>query len=160
MEEQMAAYDFAIKDYELKIRYLTDHFGRMWPRFNYFVVVQTAIVGGKFLTNEGKLSSALAVTGAFLAAIWYVMGAEDRFLVQVYRKHVEDAAKRVVDLAEWEDSRKKADYRYVGEIEASAKEIRMNPTGWRVPAISTTRLAAIVPLIVFAVWIGILIRVN
>ena len=156
----MAAYDFAIKDYELKIRYLTDHFGRMWVRFNYFVVVQTAIVGGRFLVNQGQLSPALAVTGAFLAAIWYIMGAEDRFLVQVYRKHIEDAAKRVVDLTEWEDSQKKVNYRYVGEIEATAKEIRMNLTAWRLPAISTTRLAAIVPLLVFAAWIVILIWVN
>ena len=82
--------------------------------------------------------------------MWYIMGAEGRVLVQVYRKHIEDAAKRVVDLAEWEDSQKKVDYRYVGEIEATAKEIRMNPTGWRVPAISTTRLAAVVPLLVLA----------
>ena len=133
----MAAYDFAIKDYELKIRYLTDHFGRMWPRFNYFVVVQTGIVSGRFLVNQGRLSSALAVTGALLAAIWYIMGAEDRFLVQVYRKHVVDAAKRVVDLTEWEDSQKKVNYRYVGEIEATAKEIRMNPTagGYRPSAL-------------------------
>lgn len=49
------------------------------------------------------------------------MGAGDCFLVQVYRTHVEDAAKRVVDLAEWEDSQKKVDYRYVGEIEAARK---------------------------------------
>lgn len=97
---------------------------------------------------------------AILPAIWYVMGAEDRFLVQVYRKHVEDAAKRVVDLAEWEDSQKKVNYRYVGEIEATAKEIRMNPTGWRVRAIGTTTSAAVVPLLVLAAWIGILIWVN
>jgi hypothetical protein len=156
----MAAYDFAIKDYELKIKYLTDHFGRMWPRFNYFVVVQTAIVGGRFLVNQGQLSSALAITGALLAAIWYIMGAEDRFLVQIYRKQIEDAAKRVVDLAEWKNSQEKVNYRYVGEIEATAKELRMNPTGWRLSTISTTKLAAIVPLIVFAAWIGILIWVN
>ena len=29
------AKDFLIKDYELKVRYLTDHYGRMWT-LNYF----------------------------------------------------------------------------------------------------------------------------
>jgi len=41
--------DFLIKDYELKVRYLTDHFGRMWTRFNYFVGIESALVGGKLI---------------------------------------------------------------------------------------------------------------
>ena len=31
------------KDYELKVRYLTDHFSRLWTRFNYFVTIQSAL---------------------------------------------------------------------------------------------------------------------
>jgi hypothetical protein len=41
--------DFALEDYKQKINYLTAHFTRMWTRFNYFVAIETALVGGKFL---------------------------------------------------------------------------------------------------------------
>ena len=37
--------DFLIKDYELKVGYLTQHFGRMWTRFNYFVGIESALAG-------------------------------------------------------------------------------------------------------------------
>jgi hypothetical protein len=84
--------DFLIKDYELKVQYLTDHFGRMWTRFHYFVGIESALVGGKLIFGDGKLSPEVCIVGAAVSGIWYVMGAEDRFLVRVYRKHVEDAA--------------------------------------------------------------------
>lgn len=44
--------DFLVKDYELKVRYLTDHFGRMWTRFNYFVGIESALVGGKLIQGR------------------------------------------------------------------------------------------------------------
>jgi len=44
---------FLQKDYELKITYLTNQFIRMWTRFNYFVAIETALVGGKFLIPSG-----------------------------------------------------------------------------------------------------------
>ena len=78
--------DVLIKDYELKVRYLTDHFGRMWTRFNYFVGIESALIGGKLIFGNGKLSPEVAIIGAIVSLIWYVMGAEDRFLVRVYRK--------------------------------------------------------------------------
>ena len=30
---------FLIDDYKLKVGYLSDHFGRMWTRFNFFVTI-------------------------------------------------------------------------------------------------------------------------
>src|SRR5438876_12390688 len=50
---------FLQKDYELKITYLSDQFARMWNRFNYFVAIETALLGGKFLISTGALSPAL-----------------------------------------------------------------------------------------------------
>jgi hypothetical protein len=67
---------FLQKDYELKITYLTDQFARMWNRFNYFVAIEAALVGGKFLIPNEVLSRALAIVGVLISALWYVMGAE------------------------------------------------------------------------------------
>ncbi|MGZ9190403.1 MAG: hypothetical protein ACXW39_10140 [Nitrospira sp.] len=36
--------NFLTNDYELKVGYLTQHFGRMWTRFNYFVGIESALV--------------------------------------------------------------------------------------------------------------------
>src|SRR5262245_41529780 len=84
--------DFLIKDYELKVGYLTQQFSRMWTRFNYFIGIESALVGGKLIFGDGKLQPQVAMVGAVVSLIWYVMGAEDRFLVRVYRSHVKHAA--------------------------------------------------------------------
>jgi hypothetical protein len=69
--------DVLIMDYELKVRYLTDHFGRMWTRFNYFVGIESAHAGGKLILGNGKLSPEVAIVGMVVSLFWYVMGAED-----------------------------------------------------------------------------------
>src|SRR6266436_1886824 len=110
----MTTEDFLVKDYELKIRYLSDHFSRMWNRFNYFVAIESALIGGKFVFGNGKLTKGVALVGAVLALVWYIMGAEDRYLVLVYRKQVEDAG-TLIERSIWKDTN--TSYCYVGEIE-------------------------------------------
>ena len=70
------AEPFLVKDYELKVQYLTNHLSRMWTRFNYFVTIESALLGGKVAFGDGKLSPQLVVLGFFVSVIWYVMGAE------------------------------------------------------------------------------------
>jgi hypothetical protein len=147
--------DFLIKDYELKVAYLTQHFSRMWTRFNYFVGIESALVGGKLILGDGKLSPQIAVVGAAVSLIWYVMGAEDRFLVRVYRGHVEDAGSLIAK-ALW-DTAAHGPYCEVGETAESSKRFTWELSGWRVEAISTTRLAAWIPLAVLLTWLGVLL---
>lgn len=42
-DDALPPMDFLIKDYDLKVGYLTEHFGRMWKRFNYFVGIESAL---------------------------------------------------------------------------------------------------------------------
>ena len=58
----MKPEDFVSKDYELKVRYLTDHFSHIWNRFNYLVEIESAMLAGMVLLVSGKLS--LGVVGA------------------------------------------------------------------------------------------------
>jgi len=153
--EALSPRDFLVKDYELKVNYLTQHFGRMWTRFNYFVGIESALVGGKLIFGNGELSPQIAIVGAVVSVVWYVMGAEDRFLVRVYRGHVKDAAGVLA-----EDMRNAAahgPYRHVGEVDESSKTLDRGLSGWRVEAISTTRLAAWIPLLVLLTWLGLLV---
>lgn len=78
--------NFLLRDYELKVTYLTNHFQRMWTRFNFFVTIKSALVGGKVLLIKSDGPSVeLALTGAALSFVWYVMGSQDRYLVRLYR---------------------------------------------------------------------------
>lgn len=146
--------DFLIKDYELKVGYLTQHFGRMWTRFNYFVGIESALAGGKLIFGNGELSPEMAIVGAVVSLIWYVMGAEDRFLVRVYRGHVRDAADLVAK-AVW-NAAPHGPYWHAGEVAESSKKLDWEFSGWRVEPISTTRLAAWIPLLVLLTWLGLL----
>lgn len=152
--EALPQKDFLIKDYELKIAYLTDHFSRMWTRFNYFVGIESALMGGNLIFSNGKLSPEVAMVSAIVSLIWYVMGAEDRFLVRIYRGHVTDAA-ALVARSVWGDTQ--PHFCPVGEIKDSWKAIHWELSGWRLEPISTTRLAAIIPLLVVIAWLGVLL---
>jgi len=157
--------EFMRKDYELRISYLNNHFSRMWMRFNYFVAIESALVGGKFLLDANQLSTELTVAGIVLTIGWYVMGAEDRFLVRVYRKQVENAGKQAAN-ATGSGSDFAKTYLYVGSIdkdvenslrEADKKKVKVWLwelfTGWRWDPISTTHLASLLPLLVLVLWV-------
>ncbi len=42
-EKADMALSFLQKDYDLKIKYLSDHFSRMWTRFNFFLVLESGL---------------------------------------------------------------------------------------------------------------------
>ncbi len=154
---------FYIKDYEIKVRFFTDQLGRMWQRFNYFLVLETALFGGKIYTEKDlKLNTGFVLLGLFVSVFWYIMGSEDRYLVRVYRKSIEDAFKRVKD-----NISVYAPYYFAGDIDSYKGQMKKENSkknwfkimfnGWRIESISTTRLAAITPFLIMLVWIGMLI---
>jgi hypothetical protein len=83
---------FLQKDYEMKVRVLENHFGRMWTRFNFFMVATTALALGLFQgLRDGRPltgSTPYPFAGALLALCWYVYGAQDRYLVEAYRAEI------------------------------------------------------------------------
>lgn len=162
--------DFLLRDYELKVRYLTDYFQRMWTRFNFFVTIESALIGGKFIFGGGNPSWPVAVLRTVLSFIWYVFGAEDRFLVKICRKQVEDAGQKIAIML-WPEDPPHPSYDHVGQIGETARELQQRDarepllnrliehlSGWRFELVRTTKLAALFPLFVFLVWLGVLTR--
>lgn len=174
--------DFLLEDYKQKIVYLTSHLQRMWTRFNFFVTIESALLGGKFLIASNVPSQELATAGMVLSALWYVMGAQDRYLVKIYRWHVEQAAKRIAksfkvspdsDTAAIKifNEAKAAASDYVGRVdddlisrfEQDEKAWRKSKglltrvldklSSWRSKSFSITHLAAFYPLIAVVLWI-------
>lgn len=147
--------DFAQRDYEMKVGYLTNQFQRMWTRFNYFVAIQSALIGGKTIFGDHAIGKAGLVFGLALSLVWYVMGAEDRFLVQLYREQLKDAAKVLSD-ALWQGM--DSPYVYVGDVSQANEKVTASLSGWRIERFSTTRLAALIPLTVSLIWLVFLVR--
>jgi quinol monooxygenase YgiN len=154
---------FRMKDYELKVSYLTGQFTRMWQRFQFFVALQTALVGGKTVFGD-KATIPLAVVGAVISAAWFIIGAEDRYLVRVYRQQANDAAKILARSAvEGADAES---YEPVGRLEPRserlaaelAKRTRLEQvTEWRCEPISITRLPAWLALFALIGWLFVLV---
>ena len=143
--------DFLIKDYEFKIRYMTDHLSRMWQRFNYMLGIQTAIAGGKFfLYNEGKGPDFdFGFIGLLFAGIWYLLGAQDRYLFELYRKQVAKSFAHIkAEVAPKDRS-------YVGQVDnaVEANNLEQDLLTWREKRISSTKMAVIVPLIIIGLWL-------
>ena len=156
---------FALKDYEMKVNWTTSHLQRMWTRFNYFVIIEAALIGGKTVFGEGKLVIAGIAFGLGLSVFWYVMGAEDRYLFVFYRDEAKRAGELAANSSGWRP------YPFDGEVSQAKDHPPYNsvgnvpdvfdwlsPSAWRLPWISTTKLAALIPLIVCIIWIVLLLR--
>jgi hypothetical protein len=164
VEDQKQLTDFLLKDFELKVRYLSDQFTRMWNRFNYFVAIQSvfiALIGGKFTAGGETLLWPLVLTGGILSLIWYVFGAQDRWLVTLYRTQAEEAAKKVAARAQMPEYREPtvSDYQFhtgSSRVRNTTDQIfndrYRGPSEWVWSPISITRLAAWVPAFTFLIW--------
>ena len=106
------------------------------------------------------------------------MGAEDRYLVRLYRYQIECAAREVSQTI-WSTEWTQKAYRFVGQVDQNAREELREAEGkdkqgrkksflkrvyelnwltsWRWEPISTTRLAALFPLLVLVLWSVVLI---
>jgi hypothetical protein len=81
-DEAVRWKDFSVKNSELQVRYLTDRFGHMWTWFNYFVGIDSALVGGKLILGnylQRWRSSAWSCTHLVRH------GCRSRLLVRIYR---------------------------------------------------------------------------
>ena len=148
---------FLKDDYQLKVRYLTDHMQRMWTRFNFFVTLQSGLVAGLIFTRDGGsfTSSALyfLIAEAVLACVWWIFGAQDRHLVAVYRNQIEKTWKLIAPRL---DPQLPADYEYVGRTSRPHPLVVDSPIDWRWERISTTRLPALVPLGLLIFWLAMI----
>ena len=156
----MELANFLLEDYRQKVSYLTAHLQRMWTRFNFFLTIQSGLLAFLFTSNRDLSHVALyfALAEAVVALLWYVFGAQDRYLVLLYRQHVKDAAQKLVSQVKAPDSAAtNALDHYVFVGDTSSASIDNTLFEWRSESFSITRLAVIFPLIVLLVWLAMII---
>jgi hypothetical protein len=92
-----------LEEYKLGVQYLTNHLTRLWTRFSFFLTLETALVVALLsLFRDGQPSRwALVKPGValLLSVSWWVTGAQDRFLVVVYRHQIGDIVRRLVPVS-------------------------------------------------------------
>ena len=147
--------DLLLEDYKLKLDYVRGQYDRLWQRFNFFLTVELALFGFLgYLTFDAKVIEATILPGSIglvISILWYIVGAQDRRLVEVYRKRANDAAVRIaaapgsrLDFAE----------------DHAAADI---PSGWRAVRswywswLSMTRLPATFGLLLTVIWVLVLV---
>ena len=167
---QTAALVFLQKDYELRINYLSAHLGRIWQRFNFFIVLESGLSTALWLWLKDALSkdakvavdpaAGVAVIGLATSLVWYMFGAQDRRLFVVYQTKIKEIAK-VLDASLGLSSLFNIQYTHVGDQRTRLTQKWYEYLyQWRFEPFSTTKLAAWFPLIVTLYWIGMLIWIK
>jgi len=158
-----AAIAFLQKDYEMKVRYLTDHYGRMWTRFNFFMVANTAVA----IAAAGRIADAkplgdliaFSIAGMLLTLCWYIFGAQDRYLVETYRREIRRAGEYVQAALGLTRELQKLDPagEFVTIADITKEPVAQAVYQWRIETVSTTKLVAWFPLLLFFCWSAVLI---
>ena len=173
--EESKEFDL-VDDYKSKVAYLKDHFTRMWTRFNFFLTIHSAMFAAIVL-KTGNYEEFVAVFGVILSILWYVFGAQDRYLVALYRAQIEDVwieiikkyenptsfyvgqtndySEKIINSDTTEKTKK---LKKLKDIENSVyegkKNVFKNIYQWRGGNISTTKLASLFPIIIGILWIA------
>ncbi|HKU76266.1 MAG TPA: hypothetical protein VJR02_20315 [Pyrinomonadaceae bacterium] len=161
--------EFLLADYQLKARYLTDHFSRMWTRFNFFLTIESALLGISFHKDYSTHSVFISLTGLALSVAWYYFGITDNYLVDVYRKQTGQVYYLLMRIAEpslpgitTEDQFRV--FSYVGDVknqyfdcDEKIKDIKRNFFQTRYEKFSVTELAVAFPVIFLIIW---LVRIS
>jgi hypothetical protein len=150
------------QDYQLKVNYLTEHFGRMWTRFNFMLSIQLALFGflGYLLFDNQNRNVPAAllpiVLGLITALLWFFVGVQDRFLVEEYRHALIEAFKRLRQTTvhaqpPWTEND------YVGFHQGQNQLFhRRGWLSWYLSPASITTLPAWIPLFALLVWLAAL----
>ena len=145
--------DFLLKDYELKARYLTDHFSRMWIRFNFFLTIESGLAGLSFHKDYAHHVRALSYLGGFLALVWFHFGRTDNFLADFYRTQLGLVFDQLIKEEFWtRNNQQPPKILFVGNVPKDTVVHQELLSGrWR--RFSATELAAFLPLVYLAVWV-------
>jgi hypothetical protein len=158
--------DVLTEDFRQQCTNLQNQYTRMHGRMQLITGLNTAL-----LPALGALAVAASrddvgygwlllfpAAGMLLSAIGYVAGANDRYLVELYRKQLARTAESLLastGVADPETVYKTWAHagRNPREVSKSVEKPRSSLTSWRWDPVSVTRLPALLSLVFFFVWL-------
>ena len=143
-------------DYKIHVDALTSQYTRMWTRFNFFITIHSALLValiGLFKEDVEPARSRYPALGLLMSVLWYVTGAQDRYMVGFYRAMITHAAERV---APGDRQWAHPGLGVRGALPIVGEDgLAPGLTGWRNEWVSVTRLPALVPLLIGVLWIAV-----
>lgn len=140
--------DFLREVYRLRIQLYGEFTNRMWTRFNFLLTAEIAVIGFLITSSiepEWKDNLWLfPAIGIFISFIWYVLGAQDRYYFEGFRKQVQYLENKIAK----ELGIKDLDMFAFGDPAI----IKQDPFTWRWKFISLSRLVAALPLFFLISW--------
>ncbi len=154
---ELEKYSILEKDYDRKNEQLHRHLTSLWVRFNFFLTFQGIIVGSKFFLIHDNSSIpfdfGMSILALFVSIIWYFFAANDRYLVKVYRSHVDSAHQRLLLFLDGIKICDLSGSEFLMQTTSNTK-IKMNILGWRNQNVGLTDYATMTPLVISLFWLG------
>jgi hypothetical protein len=154
---------FLLRNYELQVRYLSDHFSRMWTRFNFFLTINSALFGFSFNESYAANLPYMSVAGIVFSLLWIYFGGVDNWLVDAYRSQVEtgfDALKESLQrsgagASEGSGRQKHEPWEELRAVGTTAvRNTKTSLWSFRWKRVSATDLATIFPVVFFFAWVS------
>jgi hypothetical protein len=163
--------DILTADFNQQCTNLQNQYTRMHGRMQLITGLNTALLPalGALAVAAGRDDVGrdwlvlFPAAGLLLSLIGYVAGANDRYLVELYRKQLAWTAERLLESIK-EVANPGAVYEkwaHAGRDPDKLREILEDPkyslTSWRLAPVSVTRLPALLSLVFFLVWLVVLV---
>ena len=144
--------DFLKEIYRLRVQLYGEFSGRMWTRFNFLLTAEIGVLGF-LITNSTKPEWVdefwlFPAVGIFISLIWYILGAQDRYYFEGFRKQVQYLENKITEELGVED----VDMFAFG----NPTNVKQGLFTWRWRLISLSRLVAALPLFFLISWIVVL----
>ncbi len=146
--------DFLFNNFIWNLDYLKGQFSRLWQRFNFFLTVEMALFsffGWLAFGNSSAASVRFAcMLGIFISVLWYIVAAQDRALVEIYRDRLSKAAAEIATVAGFES--------YARDFVGNEAESQFRPWKivWYCRYLSITVLPIWISLLTLLAWIGLI----
>ncbi len=132
--------------YRARMQYFANQGDRTWLRFYYFLTVELALAsvylaGDKNLVGDAR--NLLPFLGILFSLLWYLIGAQDVYFYEGYRKAMSAAEELVLSKSG----------KAVNPTNKYIRDIKPNLFCFKIRHIGVTTFAAICPLLFLILWI-------
>ena len=144
--------DFLNDIYKIRIQFYSDYTSRMWTRFNILLTAEIGLLGF-FAVRwyeelwQDKLWLFPAV-GIFLSLVWYILGVQDRYFFEGFRKQIQYLENKISSKLKIND----IEHFSFGNPIIEKQDLFTR----RLKFLSLSRLAAAFPIFFFVTWLIVL----
>jgi len=149
-ESEMNEYRFQY--YENLRQRLTSQGDRLWNRFNYFLTIETALVGAFFIRpdhlGEGNRLFGLGILGLIWSIAWFLIAAQDLWFYEDRYERLKVFEEQII--------KSQISFTYTASWEASMPRWKKFLC-FKIPKCGSTTFSVICPVVFVLLWIALLL---